>query len=424
MQQSPSGYGRGGRNSSARRKKNNNGASASQQTAPRHGNGGGNSKKKGKPGTISAAAIQRLSNQSGPAPVAAVAHETGLFAQYPLDAPLQQLIARKGYERSTPIQHQAIPLVLQGRNIMGIAQTGTGKTGAFLIPIVQQLLHNQQQQVLVLAPTRELAVQIQEEFRSLTENLRLYSAVFIGGTSLHKDLQILQRRQHVVIGTPGRILDLMNRGALRIGSFSTLVLDEFDRMLDMGFINDMERIRQAMTSRKQTLLFSATLDKGQQSDINRFLSNPAMVSISSGETTAARVEQQLLHLKDGESKLNRLSDLLKQPAFSKVIVFTETRHQVKNLCKKLKAIGFKADDIHGDKAQNARQRSIADFSSGRIQVLVATDVAARGLDVNDVSHVINYQLPKTEDSYIHRIGRTGRAGKTGVAITFVEAAES
>lgn len=389
-------------------------------TNPANLRGGG--KKKKKPASLNPEVLRRLAQRTEPATGLTEVAAPISFSQLPLNQILHNAITGKGYKTTTPVQHLAIPPALEGRDILGIAQTGTGKTGAFLIPIIQQLLNDDRQQALILAPTRELAVQIHREFKELSHQMKFWSACFIGGTHLNKDLNILQRKQHVIIGTPGRILDLINRRALRVDQMKILVLDEFDRMLDMGFINDMNKIRMAMNSRKQTMLFSATHDPKQQSEIDRFVIDPVWVKVGSGNATSKQISQEFIQLSQNDSKMGRLEDLLKQSDFEKVIVFTETRHQVKNLCKKLKAKGFKVDDIHGDKSQNARQKSITDFGNGRIQVLVATDVAARGLDVNDISHVINFQMPKTEDSYIHRIGRTGRAGKTGVAITFIDAA--
>jgi ATP-dependent RNA helicase RhlE len=409
--------------------RNRNAASSTNGSRPNFRNGNtnpgniqGGGKKKKKPTSLDPEVLRRLALRVEPTTGLTEVAAPISFSQLPLQQILHNAISGKGYKTTTPVQHLAIPPALEGRDILGIAQTGTGKTGAFLIPIIQQLLNDDRQQALILAPTRELAVQIHQEFKELSHQMKFWSACFIGGTNLNKDLNVLQRKQHVIIGTPGRILDLMNRRALRVDQMKILVLDEFDRMLDMGFINDMDKIRMAMSSRRQTMLFSATHDPKQQAEIDRFISNPVWVKVGSGNATSKQISQEFIQLSQNDSKMGRLEDLLKQSDFEKVIVFTETRHQVKNLCKKLKAKGFKADDIHGDKSQNARQKSIHDFGNGRIQVLVATDVAARGLDVNDISHVINFQMPKTEDSYIHRIGRTGRAGKTGVAITFIDAA--
>lgn len=342
------------------------------------------------------------------------------FAQMPLDVRLLKTIAKKGFDKPTEIQDLTLEHLLDGRDLMGVAQTGTGKTGAFLIPLIHRMISGREKfRVLVLAPTRELAVQIDEEFKSLTAGMNLYSQCFIGGTSINKDLQKLKQRSHVVVGTPGRLLDLSQRGAIRFNDFGVLILDEFDRMLDMGFNKDVHRITSEMKNRIQTLLFSATIDRKQQTFIDRLLTNPVEVKVSNGEATGKHIDQEIIKVKEGQDKFALLSDLLKQPGFNKVIVFAETKRWVSKVHKKLKQTGFSSDEIHGNKSQNYRQLALKKFSNGKIQILVATDVAARGLDVSDVTHVINYQLPASMDSYIHRIGRTGRAGKSGKAFTFI-----
>lgn len=342
------------------------------------------------------------------------------FDQMPLHRSLVATISRKGFKHPTEIQDKSIEPLLRGQDILGIARTGTGKTGAFLIPIINRLLENGRNfQTLVLVPTRELAVQVEEEFKSLTKGLGIYSHCFIGGTNINRDLQNLQRKSHLVVGTPGRLLDLYDRKALWFKDFEVLVLDEFDRMLDMGFARDVSRITTAMTKRSHTMLFSATLDKTQQPYIDKLLSNPVEVKVSSGEATSEHIEQQIIRLKEGEDKFSTLLGMLQQPAFEKVLVFAETKRWVNRVSKNLVKAGIKSDEIHGNKSQNYRQNALKAFKDGKVKVLVATDVAARGLDVSDVTHVINYQLPKSIDSYIHRIGRTGRAGKKGIAYTFV-----
>jgi len=253
----------------------------------------------------------------------------------------------------------------------------------------------------------------------MSKGLGLYSACFIGGTNINRDLQNLRRSTHVVIATPGRLLDLTDRRAIDLGKFKTLVLDEFDRMLDMGFIKDVNRILAGMKQRNHTMLFSATLDKSQQSMINNILTNHVTVKVNNGNSSADAIEQEVIKLKPGEDKFRVLQGMLTQNEFKKVLLFEETKHRVSRLCLKLNKAGIQADQIHGNKSQNARQNALKAFKQGRVQVLVATDVASRGLDVSDVSHVINYQVPQTHDSYIHRIGRTGRAGKLGKAYTFV-----
>jgi ATP-dependent RNA helicase RhlE len=343
-----------------------------------------------------------------------------LIHELPINARLKQNLSEKGYTRPTEIQDLTLETLMEGRDILGIAQTGTGKTGAFLIPIIEQLLHNKvNPYALVVVPTRELALQVEEEFKSMSKGLGLFSACFIGGTSISRDLQTLRRNSHVVIATPGRLLDLADRRALDLGKFKTLVLDEFDRMLDMGFIRDVHRILDGMKQRKHTMLFSATLDKSQQSMINNILNNPVTVKVSGGTRGGDGIDQDIIRLKPGEDKFMVLKNMLSGNEFNKVLLFEETKHRVSKLCIKLNKAGIPAEQIHGNKSQNARQSALKAFKQGRVKVLVATDVASRGLDISDVSHVINYQVPQTHDSYIHRIGRTGRAGKVGKAYTFV-----
>jgi len=343
-----------------------------------------------------------------------------LVQELPINARLKQNLSEKGYTRPTEIQDRTLETLLEGRDILGIAQTGTGKTGAFLVPIIEELLHKRTNHfALVVVPTRELALQVEEEFRSMSKGLGLYSACFIGGTNINRDLQNLRRNSHVVIATPGRLLDLTDRRAMDLSKFRTLVLDEFDRMLDMGFIRDVNRILDGMKHRRHTMLFSATLDKSQQSMINNILSNPVTVKVSGGTRGGDSIDQDIIRLKPGEDKFKVLQHMLSGEEFDKVLLFEETKHRVSKLCIKLNKAGIKAEQIHGNKSQNARQSALKAFKQGRVRVLVATDVASRGLDISDVSHVINYQVPQTHDSYIHRIGRTGRAGKMGKAYTFV-----
>ena len=326
----------------------------------------------------------------------------------------------KGYENMTNIQEQSVAALLDGRDLLGISNTGSGKTGAFLIPIIEHALQDTRQfTALIVTPTRELALQIEEEFKSLSKGMNLHSATFIGGTNINTDMKALSKKLHVIVGTPGRLLDLADRRLLKLNQVKTLVLDEFDRMLDMGFVNDVKKLVGAMTQRNQTMLFSATLEATQRNLINSLLNNPVEVKINSGVTTNENIEQGIIRVPEGKDKFVMLADLFKNKALEKVIIFTETKRLADKLSKKLNESGVKSGLIHGNKSQNFRNKTIEQFKSGQTRVLVATDVAARGIDVADVSHVINYQLPMTMDSYIHRIGRTGRAGKTGHAITFV-----
>ena len=344
------------------------------------------------------------------------------FSEMNLNPVLKANIAKIGFVKPTPIQDQSLDKLIDGENLIGIANTGTGKTGAFLIPIIENLLDDEKDkfQSLIILPTRELALQVYDEFKKLGLNLKLTAGCFIGGTNIEKDIRSLKNRFDVIIGTPGRLIDLKNRKALKLTAVEVLVLDEFDKMLDMGFIKDIRTIVNELKNRKQTILFSATNNRSQKSIIDELVKNPFLVEINKGNETSKNVEQDIIRLGDGQDKFKVLIDLLKDERFDKVILFMEMKHQANRLSKKLNKHGVKADQIHGDKSQNYRVNALNKFKTGAIQVLVATDVAARGIDVNDVSLVINYELPKEYDSYIHRIGRTGRAGKTGHAITFID----
>jgi ATP-dependent RNA helicase RhlE len=342
------------------------------------------------------------------------------FNDLPLNERLLANILNKGYQTLTTIQEQSILPLLDGRDMMAISKTGSGKTAAFLIPIIEHALKDPRNYTaLVVTPTRELALQIEEEFKSLTAGLNLYSATFIGGTNINSDYKQLERKLQVVVGTPGRLLDLSDRKLLKLNQVNTLVLDEFDRMLDMGFVNDVKKLVNLIGRRDQTLLFSATLEPAQKQLISTLLTNPIEVVVENAGGTNENIEQQTIRVPEGAEKFDVLAGLVKSPEMEKVILFTETKRLADRLAKKLNQVGVTAGQIHGDKSQNFRNKMIEDFKKGNIRVLVATDVAARGIDVADVSHVINYQLPMTMDAYIHRIGRTGRAGKVGQAITFV-----
>ena len=344
-----------------------------------------------------------------------------VYSDMPISPNLKECLHRKGFKRPTEIQDRTLEALMDGRDMLGIAQTGTGKTGAFLIPIIEKLLNNRRKSyALVVVPTRELATQVEEEFTSMTKGLGMHSAVFIGGTNINRDLQNLRKPNNIIIGTPGRLLDLNTRKVLDFSRFNTLVLDEFDRMLDMGFVHDVKRIIGAMSQRQHTMLFSATMDRTQESLIGGILSNPLTVKVSQGNTTGDNIDQDIIRMTNGEDKFKVLLNMVTEEAYEKVLLFEETKHKASRLCKKLNSAGITSDQIHGNKSQNARQRALNSFKQGKIKVLVATDVAARGIDVSDVTHVINYQIPMTFDSYIHRIGRTGRAGKTGKAFTFVD----
>ncbi|MDF2157342.1 DEAD/DEAH box helicase [Algoriphagus sp. CAU 1675] len=342
------------------------------------------------------------------------------FHTLKLHTALLKNLENKGYESMTSIQEQTISPLLEGRDLLGISNTGSGKTAAFLIPIIEQAMKNPKVfSALVVTPTRELALQIEEEFKSLSKGMNLHSATFIGGTNINTDFKALEKKLHLVVGTPGRLLDLSNRKLLHLNKIETLVLDEFDRMLDMGFVHDVKKLVNSMVRRNQTMLFSATLEAGQKDLIDSILQDPVEVKVSSGGTASQNVDQEIIRVREGEEKFSLLTQLFEDQQMDRVIIFTETKRLADRLSKKLNHSGIKSGLIHGNKSQNFRNRMIEEFKKGETRVLVATDVAARGIDIADVSHVINYQLPMTMDSYIHRIGRTGRAGKTGRAITFV-----
>lgn len=341
------------------------------------------------------------------------------FTDFSIEPRLKDAIVAKGYIAPTPIQDRAIPHILMGQDVVGIANTGTGKTATFLIPLINKILKNKNERVLVMVPTRELAVQIGDELRGFTPGLGIYSAICVGGAGIGPQIGQLRRRPNFVIGTPGRLKDLLERKALDLSSFNTAVLDEADRMLDMGFINDMKTILALLPTPRHTLFFSATLSREIEGLIGQFLKEPVRISVKTRETSAS-IDQDIVRVPKGANKVDILHDLLVGPGFEKVLVFGRTKHGVEKLSKTLEARGFKSQSIHGNKTQNNRQRALDSFKRGHTTILVATDVAARGLDISDVSHVINYDLPASREDYVHRIGRTGRAGKRGKALTFIE----
>ncbi len=341
------------------------------------------------------------------------------FADFAIDERLKKNILAKGYELPTPIQDKSIPHVLRGSDVVGIANTGTGKTAAFLIPLIHKVLSQSKENVLIMVPTRELALQIESELQGFITGLRLYSVSVVGGASIGPQIRALRYRNEFVIGTPGRIKDLIERRVLDLQHFNTVVLDEADRMLDMGFIQDMRLIMANMPTPRHTLFFSATMSPEIKNLISEFLREPVTISVKT-QDTAKNVEQDIVRVGRGENKFDILHDMLTKKEFQKVLIFGRTKHGVEKLTQTLVDKGFKAESIHGNKNQSARQRSLAKFKDNHSQILVATDVAARGLDINDVSHVINFDLPGTYEDYVHRIGRTGRAGKTGKALTFID----
>ncbi|MRR20422.1 DEAD/DEAH box helicase [bacterium] len=338
----------------------------------------------------------------------------------PVDGAIIRNLQKKGYEKPTEIQDRTIEAILKGRNLMGLAQTGTGKTGAYLIPLIHNFLRkDSRSNVLVVSPTRELALQIDKEFRSIAFGLSLFSTCLIGGTSVRGDIDKLRRPGQIVIGTPGRIADMVRQGALNLNKYSILVLDEFDRLLDMGFAPEIQRLVDGMSYRSQTILFSATEDKSQRALISKLMADPFEVRVRNENVSADNIDQDIITVRDGEKKIDILLNMVRDQSFEKVLVFADTKRGVSRICRDLRRAGITADEIHGDKSQNYRIKALESFRNRKIKVLVATDVAARGLDIADVSHVINFQAPKDMESYIHRIGRTGRAGASGKALTFV-----
>ena len=340
------------------------------------------------------------------------------FSDFLIEEKLKKNIATKGYVAPTSIQDRTIPHILKGQDVVGIANTGTGKTAAFLIPLINKMMKNPDGSVLIVVPTRELATQINDELKGFAPGTGLFSVVCVGGTQMGPQLRELKYKNHFIIGTPGRLKDLIERRALDLSKTSSVVLDEADRMLDMGFMPDMKFIMGQMPKERHTLFFSATMSKEIERLIHEFCREPVSISVKT-QDTSKNVDQDIVRMKAGEDKLQALEDILKHEGSNKVLIFGRTKHGVERLAKTLSSRGFEADSIHGDKSQGQRQRALDAFKTNKIKILVATDVAARGLDIPLVSHVINYDLPATYEDYIHRIGRTGRAGAVGKALTFV-----
>jgi len=350
------------------------------------------------------------------------------FADLGLRAPILRAIEEGGYTSMTPIQAQAIPTILSGKDLIGVAQTGTGKTAAFSLPIIQLLLKGEGKRKpktarsLILAPTRELAVQIGENIREYAKYLHLRTALVFGGASDKPQIKSMLAGVDILIATPGRLLDLMNQRHIILSSAEFLVLDEADRMLDMGFIRDITKIVAQLPKDRQTVLFSATMPKSVEKFANDILRSPKRVDVAPEATTAEKVEQHVLMVPK-ERKRELLAYMLKDKAIERVVVFTRTKHGANKVAKQLDQLGVTAGAIHGNKSQNARQKALKEFREGDIRVLVATDVAARGIDVDGVTHVINYELPNEPESYVHRIGRTARAGAAGISFSFCDHTE-
>ena len=342
---------------------------------------------------------------------------THKFADFSVHNRLKENALARGYKRPTPIQDQAIPYILEGKDVVGMANTGTGKTAAFLIPLIDKVINNNGSRVLIVTPTRELATQIEEEFRIFGNGLKLFSTLCIGGASINRQIDKLNRKPHFVIGTPGRLKDLDQRKNLNLANFSTIVLDEVDRMLDMGFIQDVKHIIGRLPQKRHSLFFSATVTDNVRGVMQSFLTNPVFVAVES-EQILENVEQEVIRT-NGRAKIEVLHELLNKEGFDKVLVFGRTKRGMEKLTRQLHRRGFNVTSIHGNKSQGQRERALKQFRNSRIQALLATDVASRGLDIDNITHVINFDLPDTYEDYVHRIGRTGRAEKTGVAVTLV-----
>ena len=341
------------------------------------------------------------------------------FEDFPISDLLKTNIAYKKYTSPTPIQDEAIPVILEGRDLIGIANTGTGKTAAFLIPLIEKVLKDCSQKVLIISPTRELATQISNELYGFTYGMKIGWSVCVGGMSMGKQMDDLRKNPHFVIGTPGRLRDLYKRGELVLKDFNNVVLDEADRMVDMGFIHDVKFFIAQLPPERQSLFFSATIPPKVAEILMAFVKNPVTISVKTSDNLT-NITQEIIKINGNNNKIERLHDLLAQKEFEKVLIFGRTKFGVQRLSNELSRRGFNAAAIHGNKNQGQRQRILDDFKSSRISILLATDVASRGIDIKDVSHVINYDLPGSYEDYVHRIGRTGRANKKGVALTFVE----
>jgi ATP-dependent RNA helicase RhlE len=350
------------------------------------------------------------------------------FSQLEIIEPIRRALHTEGYTVPTPIQAQAIPLLLAGRDLLGCAQTGTGKTAAFAIPILTRLAGMPRREglrgprALILAPTRELASQIGESFATYGRHLSLRHVVVFGGVGQKPQVDGIRRGAEILVATPGRLLDLMQQGHVRLDGVEALVLDEGDRMLDMGFIQPIRRIVAAVPRQRQTMLFSATLPPDIVALASGMLHNPATVSVTPTASTAEKVSQWVLHVQTN-NKRNLLAEVLRDRAMARVLVFTRTKHGANRVAEHLNRGGVCTEAIHGNKSQSARERALAGFKKGNVRVLVATDIASRGIDVDGITHVINFELPNEPESYVHRIGRTGRAGAAGIALSFCDPSE-
>lgn len=347
------------------------------------------------------------------------------FEKLNLIEPILKALQEEGYTSPTPIQEQSIPILLQGKDLLGCAQTGTGKTAAFSIPILQKLYktdHRKGIKALILTPTRELAIQIGESFEAYGKHTGLKHTVIFGGVGQKPQTDAIKSGVQILVATPGRLLDLISQGFVSLSSLDFFVLDEADRMLDMGFVHDIRRILKLLPSKRQTLFFSATMPPEIETLANSILTHPEKVEVTPVSSTVDTIAQHIYFVEKKEKK-DLLIHLLKNPAIESVLVFTRTKHGADKLARVLTKTGTRAEAIHGNKSQNARQRALTEFKDHSLRVLIATDIAARGIDVDQLSHVINYELPNVPETYVHRIGRTGRAGHEGIAISFCESEE-
>ena len=350
------------------------------------------------------------------------------FQDLGLAEPLLRAVGEQGYDTPSPIQAKAIPVILAGRDIMAAAQTGTGKTAGFTLPLLQRLMNGQragkrQPRALVLTPTRELAAQVQQSVADYGQFLQLRSTVVFGGVNIRPQISKLERGVDILVATPGRLLDLHGQGAVDFKALEVLILDEADRMLDMGFIHDIKRIVKLLPVKRQTLMFSATFSAPIRQLAAQFLNNPAQVEVSPPNSTAERVEQWIYPVDKGR-KPALLTHLVRENAWEQVLVFTRTKHGANKLCKQLEQAGIRSAAIHGNKSQNARTQALDGFKRGKVQALVATDIAARGIDIDQLPQVVNFDMPNVPEDYVHRIGRTGRAGMAGSAHSLVSADEA
>jgi len=344
---------------------------------------------------------------------------TNSFLDFSFNNAIKENLKKRNYLVPTPIQDQSINYILSGRDIIGLANTGTGKTAAFLLPFIEKVYKDRTQRVLIVAPTRELAMQIENEFREFSFNMKIYSTLCVGGSNMYQQIKHLRRNPHFVIGTPGRLKDMGKRRIIDFGTFANVVVDEFDRMLDMGFIEDITEMLNQLPPVRQSLFFSATMPPKISYIISRFANNPVTVQVKTSEI-AENVERDVIRVQNASTKFAQLCKLLCNTGVNKSLIFVETKREVEKITVDLAKNGFKVNSIHGDKRQYQRQDALYQFKTNMVNILVATDVAARGLDIKDITHVINYTVPQNYDAYIHRVGRTGREGKKGFAYTFVE----